>query len=88
MIFLYTFSERNFSELVHDIEEESRGRLWDVWRDDLNTSMSKAHLVRNANGLLKYFGSNVVVCNVSWSIGGKCFLWTTTSMLPLSWNRV
>lgn len=83
-----TVSERKFGELVHDIDDGSRDRLWDVWRDDLDTSMSKAQLVRNANGLLKYFGSKVVVCDVSWSIRGNCFLWTTASMLPLSRNRV
>jgi len=88
MIFLYTVSERKFGELVYDIDDDSRDRLWDVWRDDLNTSTSKAHLVRNANGLLRYFGSKVVVCDVSWSIRGKCFLWTATLMLPLSRNRV
>jgi hypothetical protein len=68
-------SERNFEDLVPDVNEDARSALWELWRDDLSSTMDQKTLIMYANGLLKYFGSDVIVTDVGWSDAGACFEW-------------
>lgn len=72
---IFMISEREFDTLVPDISIVQRAALWEVWRDDLSAKMSKEELIRNANGLLTYFGSKVLATDVDWDNPGACFLW-------------
>lgn len=75
MKFVNIVSERDFDQLVPDISDEARASLWEMWRDDLSTKMQPIELVRNANAMLKYYGSEVLVTDVQWDDESACFLW-------------
>jgi len=75
MKFINIVSERDFDQLVPDISIIARASLWDMWRDDLSTTMTPLELVRNANAMLKYYGSEVLVTDVQWDDECACFLW-------------
>lgn len=68
-------SEREFSKLVPDIDDGTRAALWEMWRDDLVTTLPKDQLVRSANALLMYFGSKVLLTDVDWDDDDACYLW-------------
>lgn len=68
-------SEKHFDELVPDICDSARASLWEMWRDDLSAMMGKAELIRNANALLIYFESKVLVSDVGWDELNSCFEW-------------
>lgn len=72
---IFMVSERQFDKLVPDISDDARMQLWEIWRDDLSAKMSKEELIVNANGLLTYFGSFVLVTDVDWDERGSCFEW-------------
>lgn len=75
MKMIYMISERSFEKIAVDLNDGARASLWEMWRDDLNTDMSKAQLVRNANALLGYFNSKVSISDVDWDERGNCFEW-------------
>lgn len=75
MKLIYTISERQFNKIAVDLSGDALTQLWEMWRDDLNTKMSKSDLVRNANSLLTYFGSEVLISDVDWDESGNCFEW-------------
>lgn len=68
-------SERNFDSIARDLSEQAQLLLWEMWRDDLNTEMRPHELVKHANTLLAYFGSEVKASDVQWDDEGNCFLW-------------
>lgn len=68
-------SESNFDQLVPDINETARLLLWTMWLEDLSAKMTPEELIINANGLLTYFGSKVLVTDVDWDVAGNCFIW-------------
>ena len=68
-------SERKFDMIAVDLDEYRLRLLWEMWREDLNTKMDKAELIMNANSLLTYFGSKVLVTDVDWDAKGACFEW-------------
>ena len=68
-------SDREFNKLVPDVDDGTRASLWEMWRDDLVTTLSKEQLVRGANSLLEYFGSKVLITDVDWDEEGSCYLW-------------
>jgi hypothetical protein len=72
---IYTISERRFDKIAVDLQDGARASLWEMWRDDLNTNMSKQELIMNANSLLAYFGSEVLISDVDWDERGNCFEW-------------
>lgn len=75
MKYVSIVSERAFSLLAFDIKDDALACLWDMWKEDLNTDMHPQALVENANSLLTYFGSKVLVTDVHWDEAGNCFLW-------------
>lgn len=75
MKMIYTVSERSFEKIAVDLSDGARASLWEMWRDDLNTTMSKLQLVQSANALLRYFDSKVSVSDVDWDERGNCFEW-------------
>ena len=72
---IYTISERRFDMIAVDVHGDARNQLWEMWRDDLSTTMSKTELIRNASSLLAYFGSEVSISDVDWDERGNCFEW-------------
>jgi len=68
-------SDREFDHLMADITIEARAAAWEMWRDDLNTDMMPAQLVKGANAILAYFGSQRKITDVQWDESGNCFLW-------------
>ena len=68
-------SEREFSKLVPDVDDGTRAALWEMWKDDLPTTLSKEQLVKGANSLLMYFGSKVLLTDVDWDDDSSCYLW-------------
>ena len=70
-----TVSERDFDTLTPDLCDAARAALWEMWRDDLSTTMTKKELIGNANALLTYHGSEVFVTDVGWTKAGNCFEW-------------
>ncbi len=75
MKYVSVVSEREFDMLAFDVQESARQSLWEMWASDLNVEMSPPDLIRNANSILTYFGSNVVVTDVRWDKIANCFLW-------------
>lgn len=75
MIRIAMVSERNFDKLVPDVTDEVRAALWEIWLEDLSARMDKIDLIVNANGLLTYFGSKVLLTDVGWDDVGGCFVW-------------
>ena len=68
-------SDFEFNQIAPDISEQARASAWELWRDDLNTEMSKEQLIIGANSILYYFGSKVLLTDVEWSATDNCFLW-------------
>lgn len=75
MKYISIVSERAFHLLAFDLSDDARTSLWEMWRDDLSTNMQPHALVSNANSLLAYFRSKVLVTDVHWDAAGNCFLW-------------
>lgn len=68
-------SDREIHKLLPTYQENVWNDFWEIWRDDLSINMEKPVLLRNANGILIYFGSNARVTDVDWDMEGCCFLW-------------
>jgi hypothetical protein len=75
MIKIAMVSECNFDVLVPDVTEEVRAALWQIWLEDMSAKMDKVDLIVNANGLLTYFGSKVLLTDVDWDVDNGCFIW-------------
>ena len=75
MKYVDIISDREFDHLAADLPVTVRAACWEMWRDDLTTKMMPAELVRGANAILAYFGSQRVVGDVQWDDAGNCFLW-------------
>lgn len=69
------FSDFEFDHIMPDVSEEARASAWELWRDDLTTTLSKEQLLIGANSILYYFGSKVLLTDVDWDEEQKCFLW-------------
>jgi len=68
-------SDRQFDRLVPDVDDGTRAALWECWRDDLVTTLSKPELLQGASSLLTYFGSKVSITDVDWDESNSCYLW-------------
>ena len=75
MKYVDIISDREFDNLAADLSADSRLACWEMWRDDLTTQMMPDALLRGANSILAYFGSQRVVTDVQWDDEGNCFLW-------------
>ena len=68
-------SDFQFDQITADLSIEARASAWELWKDDLTTTMSKVDLIVGANSILYYFGSNVLITDIEWDEQQKCFLW-------------
>lgn len=75
MKYIDIISDREFDIIAADIPIVARAAAWEYWRDDLTTEMMPAELIRSANAILAYFGSQRVVVDVQWDDPDNCFLW-------------
>jgi len=73
--FVDVVSDREIHKLLPSVDEGLWDGFWEMWRDDLSINMPKPDLLRNANGILIYFGSDARVTDVDWDMQGCCFLW-------------
>lgn len=73
--FVDVVSDREIHKLLPFEQEGVWNDFWEMWRDDLSINMEKSVLVRNANSILIYFGSNARITDVDWDMEGCCFLW-------------
>ena len=69
------FSDFEFNHIAPDISDEARGHAWELWRDELDTKLSKEQLLVGANSILYYFGSKVLITDLAWCEDRHCFLW-------------
>jgi hypothetical protein len=75
MKYVNIVSDREFDTLASDIPLQARASAWELWRDDLTTSLEKIDLLTGANSILTYFGSKVSITDVQWDETENCFLW-------------
>ena len=68
-------SDFQFDQIAADLSIEARASAWELWKDDLTTTMSKVDLIVGANSILYYFGSKVLITDIEWDEQQKCFLW-------------
>lgn len=68
-------SEIEFDNIVPDLPPAVRQEVWEMWRDDLTTNMSKQELIAAANAILQYFGSTTQMTDVGWDQKNTCFFW-------------
>jgi hypothetical protein len=68
-------SDFQFDQIAADLSIEARASAWELWKDDLTTTMSKVDLIVGANSILYYFGSTVLITDIEWDEQQKCFLW-------------
>ena len=68
-------SDFEFDQISPDLSIEARASAWELWRDDLLTTMTKDELILGANSILYYFGSKVLLTDVDWDNDNQCFLW-------------
>ena len=73
--FVDVVSDREIHTLLPSVDEGLWDGFWEMWCDDLSINMSKPELLRNANSILIYFGSDARVTDVDWDMPGCCFLW-------------
>lgn len=75
MRYVNIYSDFEFDNVACDLTIEARAAAWEIWRDDLPTTLPKDKLLTGANSILQYFGSKVLLTDVQWDEQQNCYLW-------------